>query len=106
MDAGTISHKLSQVEAFLESLRFPVETNVHEPLTLDQKMQNMTDEQAELTDVAQVGLKSHLVVAPQGCLCLSKNLLGAICCSGDVSHLTMKLHRRRRMQLSHSRHIS
>ncbi|CAK9018313.1 Uncharacterized protein SCF082_LOCUS14028 [Durusdinium trenchii] len=39
-----------QVEAFLESLRFPVETNVHEPLTLDQKMQNMTDEQAELTD--------------------------------------------------------
>ena len=34
-----------QVEAFLESLRFPVETKVHEPLTLDQKMQAQADEQ-------------------------------------------------------------
>ena len=35
-----------EVEAFLESLRFPVESKVHQPLTLDQKMQGLTDEQA------------------------------------------------------------
>eukprot|EP00435_Cladocopium_sp_Y103_P040164 s652_g10.t2 len=37
-----------QVEAFLESLRFPVETKVHEPLTLDQKMQAQADEQEHI----------------------------------------------------------
>lgn len=37
-----------QVESFLESLRFPVESKVHQPLTLDQKMQGLTDEQAHI----------------------------------------------------------
>ena len=37
---------MAQVESFLESLRFPVEPNVAQPLTLDQKMKRMTDEQA------------------------------------------------------------
>eukprot|EP00913_Durusdinium_trenchii_P011098 g10420.t1 len=52
-----------QVEAFLESLRFPVETNVHEPLTLDQKMQNMTDEQAHIMNEKEKGHCAKLINA-------------------------------------------
>ncbi|CAK8997192.1 unnamed protein product, partial [Durusdinium trenchii] len=55
-----------QVEAFLESLRFPVETNVHEPLTLDQKMQNMTDEQAHIMNEKEKGHCAKLINAARG----------------------------------------
>ena len=43
-----------EVESFLESLRFPVESKVHQPLTLDQKMQGLTDEQA--SDKSNLGV--------------------------------------------------